>query len=295
MKRVLTAVVLIPVVLMIVLRAPAALFAVVVLAVSLLACREFLQLAAHYGVEPFRKPTYIAIVILFAAIVVRGTQNPTLSTEALILAVFSAAVASPFAFLIVGMVRPQLSSAYPAASAAVFGVAYTGLPLLLLAAMRQLWAGAFLVLYLLLVVWVGDTAAYYVGRALGRHKLAPLISPGKTWEGGVASFVASVAVGMLIFSKARAISAALLNVGLIDRSQGWLAPSPPLLAVVLLSATINVAAQFGDLVESLLKRGAGVKDSGTLLPGHGGMLDRIDALLFAVPVLWYYAALRVIS
>jgi phosphatidate cytidylyltransferase len=83
---------------------------------------------------------------------------------------------------------------------------------------------------------------------------------------------------------------------LIERRDGFFALEKPALWPTLwLSATINIAAQFGDLVESLIKRGAGVKDSGTILPGHGGMLDRIDALLFAAPVLWYYAAWRVMQ
>jgi phosphatidate cytidylyltransferase len=82
---------------------------------------------------------------------------------------------------------------------------------------------------------------------------------------------------------------------LLERWQGYLASPPPLAQVILLSGTLNIVAQLGDLVESLLKRGAGVKDSGALLPGHGGMLDRIDALLFAAPILWFYAALRVLA
>ena len=149
---------------------------------------------------------------------------------------------------------------------------------------------------LLLLVWAGDIFAYFVGRSLGRHLMSPRISPRKTWEGALASLIASLVVGMLLYKYALPISSALLNARLIERKDGLFAlEKPPLWPTLLLSAAINVAAQLGDLVESLIKRGAGVKDSGTILPGHGGMLDRVDALLFAAPVLWYYAAWRVLQ
>jgi phosphatidate cytidylyltransferase len=126
--------------------------------------------------------------------------------------------------------------------------------------------------------------------------MSPRISPKKTWEGAIASVVASVAVGWLLFSNAEQISTGLLRVGLITRRDGLFGLETPAIGpVIALTIVLNIAAQLGDLVESLIKRGAGVKDSGSILPGHGGMLDRIDALLFAAPVLWYYAAWRVIQ
>jgi phosphatidate cytidylyltransferase len=153
-----------------------------------------------------------------------------------------------------------------------------------------------MVLYLLLVVWAGDISAFFVGRSLGRHLMSPRISPKKTWEGALASLIASLAVGTLLYNYALPISSAFLSVGLMERRDGYFAlQSPPIWTTLLLSGAINIAAQLGDLVESLIKRGAGMKDSGTLLPGHGGMLDRIDALLFAAPVLWYYAAWKVMQ
>ena len=302
MKRVLTAVVLIPLVLLAVFRAPSPVFSVLVAGVAILAAREFVDLVKHYNITPFRMPTYVGVVLLFAAMIlcsIRGVIfdaiTPTIAVESLFYIVFAAAVFGTFIYLVVGMLRRDLATSYPAAAASFFAVGYTALPLLLLANLRQQWAGAFLILFLFLVVWTGDTAAYYVGRAIGRHKMAPRISPGKTWEGGVASFVGSIGVGVLVFSYAQPISQALLRAHLIDRWQGYLAPTPPIAQIVVLSALLNITAQLGDLVESLLKRGAGVKDSGALLPGHGGMLDRIDALLFAVPVLWFFAALRVLA
>jgi phosphatidate cytidylyltransferase len=297
MKRVLTAVVLIPLVLLAVFRAPAWLFAALVGVVAVMASREFVDLVKRYNVSPFRMPTFIGVALMFVALIFRSldTQTPTVATETLFYIVFTAFAFGTFVYLAIGMLRRDLATAYPAAAASFFALGYCAVPLLLLANVRQQWAGAFLILYLFLVVWTGDTAAYYVGRAIGKHKMAPRVSPGKSWEGGVASFVASIAVGVLVFQNARAISEFLMSVHLIDQWQGHLAPSPPLAVIVVLSGSLNITAQLGDLVESLLKRGAGVKDSGALLPGHGGVLDRIDALLFAAPVLWYYAALRVLA
>jgi phosphatidate cytidylyltransferase len=184
-----------------------------------------------------------------------------------------------------------LSGAYPAAAASTFAFVYIAVPMAMLVQLRQQWAGAFWLLYLLLVVWSGDIFAYFVGRSVGRHLMAPRISPKKTWEGAAASLVASLTVGILLFNYALPISSFLLRVGLIQRRDGLFGlEKPELWPIVLLTAVLNIAAQLGDLVESLIKRGAGVKDSGTILPGHGGMLDRIDALLFAAPVLWFYAA-----
>ena len=303
MKRVLTAVVLIPLVLLAVFRAPAWLFAAIVAAIAVLATREFIDLVKHYNVTPFRMPTYVGVVLLFGVLILRSIRTdvfnyiatPAIAVETLFYIVFATAALGTFAYLVVGMLRRDLATSYPAAAASFFALGYIAIPLLLLANLRQQWAGAFLILYLFLVVWTGDSAAYYVGRAIGQHKMAPRISPGKTWEGGVASFVGSIVIGVLVFKYGQQISMGLLQAHLIDRWQGYFAPTPPIGNVVVLSAFVNVAAQLGDLVESLLKRGAGVKDSGAILPGHGGMLDRIDALLFAVPVLWFYAAVRVLA
>jgi len=194
------------------------------------------------------------------------------------------------------MRRERLSSGYPAAAAAVFAFTYIALPMGMLVQLRQQWAGAFYLLYLLLVVWAGDIFAYFVGRSIGRHLMAPRISPKKTWEGAAASMIASVIVGWLLFQNSLSLSSALLRAGLIERRDGLFGlERPAIMPLLFLTIAVNIAAQLGDLVESLIKRGAGVKDSGTILPGHGGMLDRIDALLFAAPVLWYYAAWRVMQ
>lgn len=124
------------------------------------------------------------------------------------------------------------------------------------------------ILFALAINWVGDIAAFYVGRSIGRHKLAPRISPGKSWEGAVASMIAAVGMGAAVHMR--------LGLGLT------------LTAMILLSMLCNVAGQLGDLAESALKRGAGMKDSGSMLPGHGGMLDRLDSSLFTMPVVYCF-------
>ena len=127
--------------------------------------------------------------------------------------------------------------------------------------------GLLALLYLLLVIWVCDTAAYLFGSAFGKRKLAPAISPNKSVEGFLAGLVSSLLVSMAFYSLSS-----------LDWSLSFIASAGLIIAF---------AGQLGDLAESLLKRGASVKDSGSLIPGHGGMLDRIDSLLFAIPVFYY--------
>jgi phosphatidate cytidylyltransferase len=297
LKRIATALVLIPIVLLLVLRAPVPVVAAVAGLVALITVQEFLKLTESYEVQPLRLPTYIFVGLFFLLLAAsEAGETPQLSVLKFVLGVGFASAISPFLFLTIAMRRDQMSSAYPAAATSSFAFAYVALPMAMLVQLRQQWAGAFWILYLLLVVWAGDIFAYFIGRSLGRHLMAPRISPKKTWEGAAASLVASLGVGILLFNNALQISSFLLRVGLIQRRDGLFGlEKPEIWPIVLLTVALNVAAQLGDLVESLIKRGAGAKDSGTILPGHGGMLDRIDALLFAAPVLWFYAAWRVMQ
>ena len=298
-KRVATAVVLIPLVLLLVLKAPLYVLALVAGAVALLAIAEFLKLVTPYGVQPLTLATYVFVALFFVFVIVASTnRTPLVETTAMVYGTTLAAALAPFIFLTVAMRmrRANLTSGYPAAAAAVFAFAYIAIPMALLVGIRQQPAGAIWTIYTLLAVWAGDIFAYFVGKSLGRHLMSPHISPKKTWEGAAASIVASVIVGTLWIQHAPGISSALLRAGLIERPDGmWGLEQPPLWPIILLSAVVNIAAQLGDLVESLIKRGAGVKDSGTILPGHGGMLDRIDAMLFAVPVVWAYGAWRLMQ
>ena len=296
-KRVVTAVVLIPLVLFLVLKAPLYVMAIVAGAVALLAVAEFLKLAALYGVQPLWRPTYGYVVLLFLFVIAASANRvPLVETTAMIYGLALAVAVVPFVFLTIAMRRTELASGYPAAAASVFAFTYIAVPMALLVQIRQQPAGAILVIYTLLVVWAGDIFAYFVGKAIGRHRMSPEISPKKTWEGAVASVVASVVVGTLWFQHSAGISTWLLQAGLIERRDGMFGLQQPSLGVIVaLSAIVNVAAQLGDLVESLIKRGAGVKDSGAILPGHGGMLDRIDAMLFAAPVVWAWSAWRLMQ
>lgn len=278
MKRVLTAVVLIPIVLLIVFRAPAWLFTSVVAVVSILALFEFANLARAHGYELDRG----LLTFLFAAAFAVTALPPVAAGWELGLTVLGG-----IALLAVAMGRSELRQVLPSAGAGVLAFVYIAGTLMALVVLRAHPWGKFFLLYLFVVVWSGDTFAYYTGRAIGRHKLAPRISPGKTWEGTLASLIGSTILGVLMFAFATSIAGLLLRVRLLEpsdavRSPAWL--SPPIWTAIALSVCINAAAQVGDLVESAIKRGAGVKDSGVLLPGHGGVLDRIDALLFAAPV-----------
>jgi phosphatidate cytidylyltransferase len=297
LTRIATALVLIPIVLVLILRAPVPILAIVAAVVAMLTIHEFLKLTESYGVKPLRLPTYIFVAMFFLLLGFPvGNEKPLLSTAIFVYCVGFGAAIVPFIFLTIAMQREDLSSGYPAAAASAFAFVYIALPMAMLVQLRQQWAGAFFLLYLLLVVWAGDITAYFVGKSIGRHLMSPRVSPKKTWEGAAGSLAGSLAVGWLLFHYALPLSSALLRIGLIERRDGLFGLEQPAMApIILLTIVLNIAAQLGDLVESLIKRGAGVKDSGAILPGHGGMFDRIDALLFAAPVLWFYTAWRVMQ
>jgi phosphatidate cytidylyltransferase len=125
-------------------------------------------------------------------------------------------------------------------------------------------------LYALALSWIGDMAAFFAGSLFGRHKLAPRISPGKSWEGAIAGLAGSVLFGVLY--------------------TGRFLPQIDPLSAIALTAAAAAAGQLGDLCESAIKRGAGVKDSGAILPGHGGWLDRVDSSLFTIPIVYFWAS-----
>jgi phosphatidate cytidylyltransferase len=281
MKRLITAAVLIPVVLVLVFLGPRWqwLFTLAVAAVAALAGWEYMDLSRRCGANPPRVATMTALLALFAV----NFEWPDL-TPAL------------FGILGLGLLvyctffKP-VEETIADASASIFCLLYTGLTLIALPTLHEQANGPSLVVFLLFVVWAGDTAAYYAGRAWGRHKMAPKLSPGKTWEGAIASVAGSVVIAAALVSLA-----SLMQEPANSAVLSWLERTFPSAVLsypdeiwywLVLAAIINAAGQIGDLSESALKRSAGVKDSGSLLPGHGGVLDRIDALLLAGPVLWY--------
>jgi len=267
MKRILTALVLIPLVLLLVFLAPIWLVTLAVTAVAAMAAWEFLGLAEKTGANPPRIAVLVAIVALFAGCFALPDQTASilgaLSVGLLVYCTFSQPV----------------EQMIPDAATSIFCLLYTGFTLTTLPALIAQPNGPSLVVFLLCVVWAGDIAALYVGRLWGRHKLAPKLSPNKTWEGTLGSVAGSLLVAGILLALAHLLAVRFNSAKLSYSEDIWY--------WLMLAVVVNAAAQVGDLAESALKRSAGVKDSGTLLPGHGGVLDRIDALLVAAPVLWF--------
>jgi len=257
MKRELAAAIAIPIVLAVLFLAPAFVFNLLVAAVALAALWEFYRIAEKTGL-PVAKTVGLAGGV--AALSIPMLPRPVGAAEigaGLLLLGALAAVAPLFA-------KVELSSALGGAGATVFGVLAVALPATAMCSLRLVSPRA--VLFLFLIVWGCDSFAYYTGKNFGRRKLAPRVSPNKTWEGTLGGLVGATAIGAA-------------------GGTWWLAPELGPVAGAAAGALASSAGQLGDLVESMWKRGAGVKDSGTFLPGHGGFYDRIDSLLFAGPVL----------
>ncbi len=249
MKRILTAAVLIPLAVYLIVWSPWWAVAGVVALAACVSFHEYAGIAEKFGFGSLGVVGYAAGMWLLAE-----RTDPLL-----------AAVLIALGCMIFALSTPEMRHVLPRAALLFIGVIYifgTWKCAILLRASSHWW-----LLFALALNWVGDVAAYYVGRRFGKHKLAPQTSPAKSWEGAVASLVFSVILGTVYLDR-------LLQV--------------PLLSAILLSAAANVAGQFGDLCESAIKRGAGVKDSGTILPGHGGLLDRMDSSLFSMPVVYFY-------
>jgi phosphatidate cytidylyltransferase len=272
MKRVLTALILAPLVLVLVFLGPMWLITAAVAAVAMLAGWEFLALTEHRGAKPPRFLTLGTIGLLFAANYQWPDETLTVFGLFCIVLLAYCTFASP------------VDRALADATSSIFALFYLGLTLIPIPMLRAQSNGPSLLAFLFLTVWAGDTVAMYAGRAFGRAKLAPNLSPNKTWAGAVGSIVGAVAVAGILLALS-SVLAQWNSVKLSFADEAWW-------YWLVLAVIVNVAAQVGDLAESALKRSAGVKDSGTLLPGHGGILDRIDALLLAAPVLWYAVVIR---
>jgi phosphatidate cytidylyltransferase len=273
MKRILTAVVLIAFVISLIFFGKPWMITLLAAIVAGLAALEFRGISAA-GNSPIPLWwTLTAIAVFFLAVFYRPDDTITIVSFCVLL------------LFTWNTFRTPLDRVLPETAGGLLMLVYIAFPLTLLPRMLSQDNGIALLLFLFLCVWSGDIAALYIGKRFGERKLAPTLSPNKTWAGAVASVVASVVFGMaLVFA-----GDWLANHG---SSFTKLHTSEPWWQSLILAVILNLAAQFGDLLESGLKRGVNVKDSGKLLPGHGGILDRIDALLVAAPVLWFVVVLR---
>jgi phosphatidate cytidylyltransferase len=275
MKRILTAIVLIVLVGLLIFLGKLWMVTLFAGLVAILAAIEFRQLSASGGNPIPLWWTIFAIALFFVATFLRPQDTITAVVFATLLL---------FAW---NTFRTPLARVLPETAAGLLLLIYIAFPLTLIPIIwnRDQGDGLVLVIFLFLCVWSGDIAALYVGKRFGRHKLAPTLSPNKTWEGAVASVVASVIFGVGLILCGDWLT-------LHGSSFTRLHTNAPWWQFLVLAILLNIAAQFGDLLESALKRGANVKDSGTMLPGHGGLLDRIDALLLAAPILWFVLVVR---
>ncbi len=271
--RVLTAAILIPLVVAAIWWGPTSLIAVLTAGVAIAAMLEFFSIASRFGVQAYRLWSCLAAAGIVAqqwyasrmdSITRLGDlldRSPRITLE-LVLFGFVLGVA-----LIALGSRDQITEALGSISVSAAGLVFVVLPFSAVVRLHGVdFSGPRLLLFTVVLVWAGDTAAYFVGRSFGRLKMAPLTSPNKTWEGAGANLLAALLVAAVF---------------------GYWTRIPPA-HMLAMGAAGSIAGQLGDLFESAWKRSAGVKDSGTMLPGHGGMLDRIDALILAAPAVWYY-------
>lgn len=278
LSRVITAAVLIPAVVAIVWFAPTLIVAVATALVMLLALFEFFLIADQAGLRGYRIWTGLCALAIFYSQFSASAEKPLpidvrpdeLLRVPQLVGILS--VEHIFLFFILGATAIVVSSRQPvkeslgAVSISSAGLLFVALPLSTIVRIHGVLEGRRILLFTLVLVWAGDTLAYFVGRSIGKLPLAPHLSPKKTWEGAVANLAGSLLTA-LVFAR-------------------WIDVPPSTLLAV--AAAANIAGQAGDLLESAYKRSAGMKDSGSILPGHGGMLDRIDALILAAPVVWYY-------
>ena len=258
-RRLATTVVAIPLVVWIVTGAPAWLFPLLVVLVGAGATHELVTLLHRAG-----QLTLGRLVVALGALVAASFASPGLGAPV------SALVIAAVLVLAAPLRRTGVLSVEPAATA-LLALVYVDAMLGHAIWLHRLTDGPWLVVSLLVMTWVGETAAYLVGSTMGRHKLAPTISPNKTIEGAGAQVVFTVA--------------AAVGVG------AWLLPAWSVLSCIGAGLLVGIVGQVGDLAESAIKRSANVKDAGGLIPGHGGLLDRLDSLLFNVPAFFYYVVL----
>jgi phosphatidate cytidylyltransferase len=240
---------------------PVAFFGVVTVA-SLLALNEFYHL--HF--REARVSVGTGLGLASGAVLLASLQWPGMLSER---AVF---IGTLLAVLTYRLLAPRpIKDSLADAAVLVFGIVYVTLPLGHLLLTRALAEGEFLIFFVVLVTWAGDTGAYYSGMTLGKHRLAPTISPNKTIEGLIGGAVVAVLAALL--------------------ARVWFLPLFTVMDCLAAGLLLTMAGVLGDLAESAMKRSAGVKDSGGLIPAHGGLLDRLDSMLFTAPTFYYYILL----
>jgi phosphatidate cytidylyltransferase len=248
MNRLITAVLLAIAACYLIFLSPPPIFKAAAVLVGLVCYREYSGLLPGHGI---RRASIIGVITGALLILI-----PEFALLILALAIIAAfAVALRF---------DDLAQVLPSVVAEIAGALYTFLPWHFAEELR--FRSIHWMFFATALNWFGDSVAYYAGRQFGRHPLAPIVSPKKTWEGAAASVLGSVIFGLVYLKHFE--------------------PSLPLWSIAVMAVVANVAGQIGDLTESALKRGAGVKDSGNILPGHGGLLDRVDSSLFAIPVVY---------
>lgn len=258
LKRVISAAVILPFFYLLVRYFPPVAFFIVVLFAVLLGQLEFYRL--HY---PVGKRGLILLGLLGGGLILLHFYEPGLFLDREVLTALAGAV-----LLYQLAANRDLTTTLTDAAVSLLGIFYLGWFLGHLILLRNFDQGEYLIFFLFLVTWAGDTGAYYVGKGFGRHRLAPNVSPNKTVEGAIGGWVASVLVAVL--------------------ARWWFLPLISVSDSLVLGGLLGIVGQLGDLTESMFKRGAGVKDSGQFLPGHGGVLDKLDSLIFTAPVLYYY-------
>ena len=259
-KRWLTGIICVPILIFLIGFGPRWLFYILLCAAGLVGLWEYFKITAP-EISPFVKWINSALVIaLFAAVYMR--QALLLPGIIVLWAFFPMALE---VFIFSGKAEKETAMF---SMTALLGPVYTALPLALLVFIDMRPQGHLWIFFLLTVVFSCDTGAFYFGKSFGKHKLHKRVSPGKTWEGAIGGLFTSLLAAMMFL---KFIDLHPFNVHL-----------------VLLVGILAIFSQIGDLAESVLKRKQGVKDSGNILPGHGGILDRIDGLLFAIPVLFFY-------
>lgn len=261
--REITALVAAPIAIWIIGWGPETVYNATIAIVAVLALYEFLALGKAKGYD-----VPIILCILIMLVIMAAFIMPSVSVE---LGMFTALLLIP-GWYVLG--RKELEESLPSSAIAVLATTYVGMLGGSLIRLHNDFAeGSKLVFFLLMVVWMGDTGAYYVGKRFGKHKLSPRISPKKTVEGLAGGIVASM------------LAAAIAHFTFFE--------SFPLLHAMIAGMILSFAGVVGDLAESMWKRSAAVKDSGTLLPGHGGFLDRFDSIFFTAPILYSYWTLLV--